>query len=132
MALQGTIETFPLTDVLTLLGSSSKTGRLELTGDRGTGWLWVDGGSVVGGSVGERVMDDPARLVFELLRFTDGAFEFTATDHEDPADADLDPVPLSEGIVAASDLLEQWREIEAVVPSMRHRVVSRPTCPTRP
>ena len=127
MALQGTIETFPLTDVLTLLGSSSKTGKLELTGDRGTGWLWVDDGRVVGGSIGERTMDDPARLVFELLRFTDGAFEFTATDHDDldldPDLDDLDPVSLVEGIVAASDLLDQWRAIETVVPSMRHRVV---------
>ena len=35
MALQGTIETFALPEVLRLLGSGAKTGRLRLSGDRG-------------------------------------------------------------------------------------------------
>ena len=35
MALQGNIETFALSDVLQLLSSTKKTGRLRLEGDRG-------------------------------------------------------------------------------------------------
>ena len=45
MALQGTIETFALPEVLRLLGSGAKTGRLRLSGDRGSGSVWIDGGT---------------------------------------------------------------------------------------
>ena len=37
MALQGNIETFALPDVLRLLSSTSKTGKLRLEGTRGEG-----------------------------------------------------------------------------------------------
>ena len=49
MALQGTIDAFPLTDVLQLLSSASKSGRLLLEGDRGRAELWIEEGSVIGG-----------------------------------------------------------------------------------
>ena len=42
MALQGTLETFALPDVLRLLASTHKTGRLRLTGAAGSGSLWLD------------------------------------------------------------------------------------------
>ena len=48
MALQGTLDTFALPDVLRLLASTKKTGRLVIDGNRGTGNVWVDAGSVVG------------------------------------------------------------------------------------
>ena len=69
MALQGTIDTFPLAEVLQLLCTANKSGRLTLDGDRGTGVLWVTDGSLIGGEVGGRSVDAPAHLVFELLRF---------------------------------------------------------------
>ena len=75
MALQGTIDAFPLTDVLQLLSSSTRTGRLMLDGDRGHADLWLDEGSVVGGDTATP-SDSAAQLVFEMLRFTDGAFVF--------------------------------------------------------
>ena len=53
MALQGTIETFALPEVLRLLGSGAKTGRLRLSGDRGSGSVWIDGGKVVGAEARE-------------------------------------------------------------------------------
>ena len=46
MALQGTLDTFALPDVLRLLAATRKTGRLRITGDRGTGSAWVDAGAV--------------------------------------------------------------------------------------
>lgn len=122
MALQGTIETFPLTDVLTLLGSSAKTGRLSLDGDRGSATLWVDAGSVVGGEFAERPADDTAKLVFEMLRFQDGAFEFTSMDADELPTGDLEPTALVDGIGEAEELFARWEKIEAVVPSLRHRV----------
>lgn len=122
MALQGTIDAFPLTDVLQLL-SSSKTGRLVLDGDRGRAELWIESGDVVGTDAAAR-SGDGAELVFELLRFSAGSFVFESADPE-PAIV-VEAVPLAECVVTASGLLEEWRRIEAVVPSPAHRVVVAP------
>src|SRR5262245_32794776 len=46
MALQGTLDTFELPDVLRLLASTKKSGRLHLQSDRGTGDVWLDEGRV--------------------------------------------------------------------------------------
>lgn len=121
MALQGTIDAFPLTDVLQLLSSSSKSGRLLLDGDRGSAALWIEEGAVVG--AGDRV-DSAALAVFELLRHREGSFSFDATADlggQGP-DVDLEPVELSECLADAGELLTEWSRIEAVVPSMQHRV----------
>lgn len=123
MALQGTIDSFPLTDVLTLLGTSAKTGRLVVEGDRGTATLWVAEGRIIGGEVGGRELDDGATVVFELLRFGDGSFEFTAMDADALPEPSASGLAIAEGIAAAAELLERWEEIEAVVPSLRHRVL---------
>jgi Domain of unknown function (DUF4388) len=123
VALQGTIDTFPLTDVLALLGTSSKSGRLTVDGDRGSATLWVAAGGIVGGEVGGLELDDAATIVFELLRFGDGAFEFSALEPEDVPEPADGTVPMDEGLAAATELLARWDEIEAVVPSLRHRVV---------
>ena len=129
MALQGTIDTFPLTDVLSLIGSSATTGRLSIDGDRGHAEIWVDAGQVVGGeALGIRV-GDAAELVFELLRFGEAAFEFTAVASEDLPEFELTPEQLPEALAAAAELRTQWDEIEAVVPSLAHRVRLVPELP---
>lgn len=117
MALQGTLDTFALPDVLRLLAATKKTGRLRLTGPRGTGVV-----SVVDGSIG--VIDapaaphatDPVDALFELLRFEQGSFTFDAdAKPELGGSAGSDVEQLLSG---AESLLVEWREIESVVPSM--------------
>ena len=58
MALQGTIDAFPVVDVLQLLAGSRKTGRLIVEGDRSTAQLFVVDGSATGGGV--QGVDDSA------------------------------------------------------------------------
>ncbi len=82
MALQGTLDTFALPDVLRLLAATTKTGRLQITGDRGTGEVWLDHGSVVGGTA-QALTPTTADVVFELLRQGQGSFEFVAGDASD-------------------------------------------------
>ncbi len=117
MALQGTLDTFALPDVLRLLAATKKSGRLRLTGPRGTGVV-----SVIGGSIG--VIDAPAAphavepvdALFELLRFEQGSFTFDAD-----AEPDMDGSSgndVEELLSGAESLLLEWREIESVVPSM--------------
>lgn len=124
MALQGTIDDFPLTDVLSLLASSSRSGRLLLDGDRGPATLVIDQGHVVGGGPGTEGAD-AQQLVFELLRHREGSFGFEAVDPvvEPGQEVGVDPRPVVACIEDAGRLLERWREVEAVVPS--------PSCPLR-
>ena len=121
MALQGTIDAFPLTDVLQLLSASAKSGRLLMDGDRGRSSLWIEQGAVVGSSAGT---PSPVLAVFELLRFSEGSFAFDGADDLDGAapDESFDPVELDQCLVEATQLLTEWARIEAVVPSVRHRV----------
>ena len=119
MALQGTLETFALPDVLRLLASTGKTGRLTVSGDRGTGAVEVRAGEVTGGeATGAPHASDATEVVFELLRYDDGAFVFDT----DVELADGQPLDVEHLIAAAEEQLAEWREIEAVVPSLRHRV----------
>ena len=116
MALQGSIDTFALDDVLRLVAGTGKTGRFSLTGPRGEGALVVRDGQVLDGSVStdERAYE-LTELVFELLRFDEGDFAFDAVDVDGYEDAEATEV---EALIAeASDMLEEWRDIEAVVPT---------------
>jgi len=117
VALQGTLDTFALPDVLRLLASTKKVGRLRVTGDGGSGSLWVDGGTVVGSELLLRgaQADSLTEVLFHLLRFSHGSFTFEAGS-----------VPPSNGeqrdvesiIVEAELMLGEWRALELVVPSL--------------
>lgn len=116
MALQGTLETFSLPDVLRLLANTGKTGQLRLSGDRGTGSVWLSEGKIVrceasGAPHAEEFVD----VLFELLRFREGDFLFD-TDGPTEAGEAVEVEPL---LAEAEGLLAEWREIEAVVPSLR-------------
>jgi len=123
MALQGNIDSFSVADVLRLLGSSAKSGRLIVNGDRGTGSLWLHDGLVVGGGTTRVVAaggpDEIAAVTFDLMRFVAGSFIFEAgIDCPDPQAA----VPV-EPLLAEVDLaMTEWGEITAVVPSIETTV----------
>ncbi len=116
MALQGTLETFALADVLRLLASTKKTGVLRIEGDRGTGELGVVDGELCGAHAsGAPLAQLPAEVLFELLRYTDGSFIFD-TDADATALGDRSD-NVEEALADAEEQLREWREIEAVVPS---------------
>ena len=127
MALQGTLDTFALPDVLRLLAATKKTGRLRITGSRGTGSVWVSSGEVEAIEATHAPHASGAiDALFELLRFEDGAFTFDAeATHDDPGPATDVEILLHQ----AESLLGEWRDIEAVVPSMDAWVTLRRTLP---
>lgn len=127
VALQGTLDTFALPDVLRLLAATKKTGRLRITGGRGTGSVWVVSGEVsaVEATHAPHAAESMSAL-FELLRFEDGAFTFDAEATHDTAGAPADVEVLLEQSEA---LLTEWRDIEAVVPSMDAWVSLRKSLP---
>jgi hypothetical protein len=116
VALQGTIETFALPDVMRLLASTKKTGCLRLDGTRGNGSVWVESGTIVASDAsGAKHAETPVEVFFELLRFKDGDFVF---DSDVTADAKGVAAEVEPTLDAAEKMLDEWKAIEAVVPSL--------------
>jgi hypothetical protein len=127
VALQGTLDTFALPDVLRLLATTKKSGRLHLTGSRGSGSVYVDSGGVVGTDAsGARHASTAVEVLFELLRFGDGSFVFEA---DRSAPNPTSPVEVEPLLSDAERLLNEWRAIEAVVPSLDSWVALAPELP---
>lgn len=120
MALQGTLDTFSLPDVLRLLATTAKTGRLRIEGDRGRGSVWLADGGIVDADA-DRVTDGTPtdEVLFELLRFSEGSFAFEA---EEKAANGGEPEDVEALLRRSHSLLSEWRELENVVPSLEHEV----------
>ncbi|MGE3621761.1 MAG: DUF4388 domain-containing protein [Acidimicrobiia bacterium] len=123
MALQGTLDTFALPDVLRLLATTGKTGRLDLRGDRGTGTVWLAEGAVAEVSAPRRTEGTPdAEALFELLRFEAGEFTFEA----DVPAPEGERAEVEEILRESGEMLDRWREVAVVVPSLASLVRLRP------
>jgi hypothetical protein len=125
MALQGTLDTFELPDVLRLLASTGKTGRLGLDSDRGVGDVWLAEGKVVGVDA-PGAPDDLGDALFDLLRSREGSFAFEPG--AEPASWRA-PVAVEPLLEQAEARLAEWRAIEAVVPSLAAWVTLVPALP---
>lgn len=117
--LQGSLENFALDEVLGLLSSTSKTGQLDIKGDRGSGALMFREGRLVDGTAsftanGTGIED----VMFELLRYAEGSFTFAARDVE-ATEYEENVVSI---LAAAENRLQDWQAIESVVPSLSHVV----------
>lgn len=121
MALQGNLGAFALPDVLRLLATTRKTGCLYVEGDRGRGSVWFDEGGVVAATAGRALNAVPVdEAMFELLRHRRGSFRFSLD--EAPPLETVQALDLESTLLRALQLLDEWRELEAVVPSLSHRV----------
>lgn len=117
--LQGSLDNFALDEVLGLLAGTSKTGQLDIGGDRGTGSLVFNEGKLIDGTAshianGTQLED----VMFELLRYEDGTFNFDS--REVPASEVNENVATV--LASAENRLRDWRSIEAVVPTLNHQV----------
>jgi hypothetical protein len=120
VALQGTLETFSVPEVLRLLAGTNKTGLLALEGDRGVGNVWLTDGRISTAQSEHEQGDRIEAVLFDLLRFSTGSFVFepgARPDEDGVHEADVEEV-----LTEAERLLVEWREIEAVVPSLDVRV----------
>lgn len=120
MALQGTIDSFPLDDVLGFVSGPAQSGVLRVEGDRGTVRLWIADGAIVGAESAGAAVSDPVHVVFEALRFRAGSFSFD-DDPMGPAER-LDPRGIPAVVREAAELRDEWDAIEAVLPSPAHRL----------
>ena len=126
--LQGTLETLALPEVLTLLAQSRKTGALWLDAAHSSSVVYIADGrccAAESSDAGEPVADAPALLArvvdicFAVERAGDGAFRFGP---EKPPWECAETVDLEVAIDELGRLLGEWREIQAVIPSLECRV----------
>lgn len=114
MALQGDLTSFALPDVLRLLAGTGKSGLLEVTGSVAAGELLLRQGGLQGGALSSSPATATDEVLFELLRFDQGAFAFV--EGEPVGEGPVTDVDAALG--AAEALLAEWTEVELVVPSM--------------
>ncbi len=125
--LQGSLDNFGLDEVLGLLADTAKTGRMRITGDRGSGSLWLASGQLIGSEASRAdATGSIDETMFELLRFSTGNFSFNSDElPSEPSEAK----PVVGVLEAAFERLTQWRAIEAVVPSLAHVITPVSTLP---
>ena len=130
MGLLGTLDKFPLSDALQLLGATRKTGRLHIEGERRHGAVWLNDGVLVEATIDHRVGGDPdlAHVVFEMLRLEEGSFNFVP--HDPPPATNRPPEEIETTIARATELLDEWRQLAVAVPSLNHRVAMAPELST--
>lgn len=128
VALQGSIESFHVADVLRLLDASAKVGRLVVTGDRGTASVWVEGGSIVAGvpSFGGPPDLEIGETVLDLLRFASGSFVFEA---EVRCDVPGAPMAIGPAVDAAEAALREIESLTDLIPSADAVVSMTPSLP---
>ena len=127
MALQGTIDSFALSDVLRLLHTSSKTGRLIVNGDRGSASLWIIAGELVGGATSaDPHGPDLIDVVFDVLRYGHGSFIF---ENDAACPTPGTPMPIVPALEQAEAALAEWYEIIRIVPSLDSVVTLAPELP---
>jgi hypothetical protein len=127
--LQGTFDTLSFSEVLRLLADARKTGALRMDAGVAATWWLVDGVccAAEGGDLVEPVSDVRellARMVdigFVAARHSGGTFRFVA-DENPPWESEV-RLEVDAVLVEIDGLLEQWREIEVVIPSLECRPV---------
>ncbi len=128
VVLQGTLETLTLPELLGLLAQSRKTGALWLDAANSSAVVYIVDGrccAAESSDAGEPLNNAPALLArvvdicFGVERTEDGAFRFGP---EEPPWASAETVDLEVAIDELGRLVAEWREIQAVIPSLECRI----------
>jgi hypothetical protein len=110
-SLVGSLSVFTLSDVLTMLASTTQTGELQVVSEVADGRVWLDEGELSNAQVGAATTIGQA--VFELACVSDGWFYFT-TGLLSPSGHPT--VPVVAVLDEVRPQVDEWREIRQVVP----------------
>lgn len=122
MALQGTIESFPIIDVLRLLNGAGHAGLLTVVGERGRAEMWLHDGTLLGGRFNGREQLDASTLVVQVLRNSTGEFIFENQIVPSEVRGAMPSASIADAVAAAEVSLAEWHSIEKVIPSTSHRL----------
>jgi hypothetical protein len=112
VSLNGSLDGFALPDVLVLLSSTRKSGELRVWGDRTEGSVWLAEGQVVAAASAESQV--AVEAISDLLRLRGGNFSFEIGQPPDTGEARS----MESLLLDAQTVLDEWRTIESVVPSL--------------
>ena len=89
-SMSGAIDDVPLPDLLQLFGSSRKSGTLVVKTDTDLGKIFLDKGTVVGGSVNDSTVLSPEQAAYRIVAWQHGTFYMEpAEDSEVPQEIEL-------------------------------------------
>lgn len=134
-SLRGTLSDLGVTEVLSLLASSSASGRLVITAKDRVRHIDMRDGRLVGASgplgrplEAERIREGLAEVLLDLVMLEDAPFEFGPGEEAVPPDGQSYEVAAI--LEDVNRRIDDWREIAAVIPSTS--VVARlsPSLPT--
>lgn len=115
MGLRAALQAFPLETLLQLLSATEGTGRLEVRGDKGEGWLGLSRGRLVSAEFEDTTGDLALGALFAVAG---GDVEFVPGPPPEREDLSGDLDPLLDRAVAERDRIAAMRE---VIPSDRVR-----------
>ncbi|KPK69667.1 hypothetical protein AMJ71_02370 [candidate division TA06 bacterium SM1_40] len=110
--LEGDLRHFDLSDVLQLIGFGQKEGALRIQGERGEGVIYFDDGTATHAVAGDLVGDD---AMLRIVQWREGHFSFDTSDTTDQQTVHLS---IQHVILEAARQVDEWRKIEAVIPSL--------------
>ena len=128
VVLQGTLETLALPELFSLLSHSRKSGALWLDAANSSAVVYIVEGrccAAESSEAGEQLADNAALLArvvdvcFAVERAGDGTFRFGP---EEPPWSCDETVDLEVVIDELGRLVEEWRDIQAVIPALECRI----------
>ncbi len=110
-SLVGSLSVFALSDVLSMLSSTTQTGELQVVGETVDGRVWLDRGELSSAQVG--TASTIVGAVFELARLTEGWFYFT----DGPAASNgQPPVAVAAVLGEVGSQVDEWKALQEAVP----------------
>ncbi len=116
MALQGTLDTFGLPDLLRLMESTGKRGALQVSSQALSGTVWIEDAKIIATDASEAVpAGDHVAVLFKLLCLTEGEFVFAS---DETPKKPQKRKSVSDVLGQAEAQLIEWRDIQTVIPGM--------------
>jgi hypothetical protein len=122
-SLVGSLSVLTLSDVLSLLASTSQTGELQVVSDAVDGRLWLEDGQFSNAHVG--AASTIGQAVFELACVTEGWFYFTAGQ---TSSSGQPTVPVIAVLEEVRPQVDEWLDLRSQVP-LEAMVALSPTPP---
>jgi len=109
--LRGNLKQLPLLDIIRMLSSGNRSGRLEITQTGKSGEIFLDRGSIIHAAVGTQIGE---KGVYTLMGWLEGEFIFTPEVASPDHSIDIATEQL---LLEASRQAEQWKDIKEVISS---------------